>query len=388
MKDVDQGFDDREPPRDGGPPHGEPPDLRTIRRQLIVALASVGRRDESLELFRAELAGDSSGEAWLNGMIVDAIYRGDLGFAGELATVATAQHSGSEWYPKFSGRRPPPLSNEPLSVFKLRHDLAQLRYLRSLGELDDSFDDLIRGYADTVARAARIGPVPRISRTPEDDQRIGRAYGRIIHLARAGRVRAALSDTWDRQARPGVVVLDDFLTEPALERLYRFCLESTVWSSDREGGRLGSAFLTGFNCPLVLQIAEEIRETLPSLFGVYYPLRRLGAVKTTCDAPPDATTHIEPAAINVLLWLTPAEANLDDSSGGIVIYSSQRRRMIRVAYRPNRCVIFHADLMHASEAVRFRPDYASHRLEVSMQFGERPDRARGSSEWPTTRSKH
>ena len=192
------------------------------------------------------------------------------------------------------------------------------------------------------------------------------------------------------------MVIDDFLTEEALALVYRFCLESTVWSGNRYAdGRLGAIFFSGFNCPLLLQIAEEIRNALPELIGSHHSLSQLWGFKNTCVLPAGSTIHADFAAVNANFWITPAAANLDDSSGGMVIYdieaplswdfatynerieiireylSKNQHRVIRVPYRQNRAIIFNSDLFHATEAVRFRPDYQSHRINVTMLYGER-----------------
>ncbi|MCS5516924.1 hypothetical protein NWF32_24525 [Pseudomonas qingdaonensis] len=64
----------------------------------------------------------------------------------------------------------------------------------------------------------------------------------------------------------GLVVIDDFLSADALALVQAFCLQSTIWHTDRYAhGRLGAFFREGFNCPLLLQVADEIRRCFPSL---------------------------------------------------------------------------------------------------------------------------
>ena len=96
------------------------------------------------------------------------------------------------------------------------------------------------------------------------------------------RVERALSGGWDgvRAWRPStstrsrkVVVVDGFLSADALESLRLFCLESTVWSTNRyDHGRLGAFFRDGFNCPLLVQIAEELRAAFPRVIGARKPV--------------------------------------------------------------------------------------------------------------------
>jgi len=47
---------------------------------------------------------------------------------------------------------------------------------------------------------------------------------------------------------PSLVVIDDFLTSPALLELRRFCEEATVWKSQYGNGYVGTFLSEGF-CP-------------------------------------------------------------------------------------------------------------------------------------------
>jgi tetratricopeptide (TPR) repeat protein len=379
------------------------PERSATRRQLAVVLVRLGRYEEGLALCRAEIQADGDGERWLSDLIVETLQR-DLAFAGDLAAILAALQRGSEWYPGRTGDRPPRRVEAQLSVPKLRHDIEQLRYLRGIGAIDARFDAIIEGYVATLDRLAGLGTNARVALAPEDERRIGCAYGRIVHLAKAPRLGAALSASWDRKAaqrlyrerKPAVVVIDDFLTQKALDRLNRFCLESTVWSANHYAdGRLGAFFLAGFNCPLLLQIAEEVRDAFPELIGARHPLRQLWGFKDTCDLPADSSVHADCAALNVNLWITPTTANQDEASGGMLIYDfdappswdfrthderidliseflcKRQPPVIRVPYRQNRAIIFNSGLFHATESARFRPDYQGRRMSVTMLYGDR-----------------
>ena len=64
----------------------------------------------------------------------------------------------------------------------------------------------------------------------------------------------------------------------ALEKLRRFCLGSTVWRTIYEDGYLGALPEHGFACPLLAQIAEELRPAFPAIFAGH-PLRYFWAFK-------------------------------------------------------------------------------------------------------------
>src|SRR6202042_1307320 len=97
-----------------------------------------------------------------------------------------------------------------------------------------------------------------------------------VHIRATPRVARALSTEWDASGvedeyvgrQPSVVVVDRFLTDEGTESLRLFGLESTIWSTNRyDHGRLGSFFRDGFNCPLLVQIADELRAALPRVIG-------------------------------------------------------------------------------------------------------------------------
>jgi len=360
----------------------------------------MGSLSEATALCRTELA-DSEWDQWLTAEMVSALELPDLTYAGRVASLLLRAQHGGPWFGDAAG---PPTTSRFLTIAGLRHDLSQLGHLRAIGVIGSELDDAIETYPRVLDRYEDRGDDWRSLPSEQDEAEIGRTLGRVVYLDDGARVDRALSDAWDRDAiqqayldsPSGVVVVDDFLTDEALKALEQFCLRSTIWFGNRyPHGRLGTFFYGGFNCPLLLQIAEEIREALPGLIGVHHPLRHLWAFKNTGRLPPDSTIHADFAAINVNFWITPTEANLDPQSGGMRIYELDAPRSwdfstyneglavikdyiavhspreLRIPYRCNRLVLFNSDLFHGTEAVCFRPDYESHRINVTLLFGDR-----------------
>ena len=372
------------------------------RRHRALRLVRCGRQQEAAELCLAIVDEEPDGQQWLADEVVAALEHPALGFAGDLAAILAAIERGSAWRPVWGGGRTRPVADARLSTAKLRHDLHQLLHLRRQG-VALPLDEIIADYEAALDRLVRLG-VTRAPLTGEDERTVGRAFGRLVHVADAPRVARALSPSWDRRqfqrryldSRPHMVVIDDFLAPEALQSLLRFCQDSTIWAGNRYAhGRLSSLFFTGFNAPLVLQIAEEIRDSFPLLIGERHPLRQLWAFKNTEVLPGDSSIHADFAAINVNFWITPDNANLHQDSGGMVVYDLEaplswsfgqynerpdlireliarhRPRAIRIPYRQNRAIIFNSDLFNGTEAVCFRPDYLSHRINVTMLYGDR-----------------
>ena len=227
------------------------------------------------------------------------------------------------------------------------------------------------------------------------------AEGETFYLADGGRLSApiinpnnsiAAAAQWEK-SRPRIAVIDDLLSNDALEKLRQYCWGSTMWQKSYEGGYLGAMPEHGFACPLLAQIAEELRSTFPSIIGDY-GLRMLWGFKY--DSRLDGIKiHADQAAVNVNFWITPDDANRNPESGGIVIwdvaapkdwepekYNGNESAMraflnrsdakpITVPYRANRGVIFDSDLFLETDAIDFKEGYLNRRINLTMLYGRR-----------------
>jgi Flp pilus assembly protein TadD len=228
------------------------------------------------------------------------------------------------------------------------------------------------------------------------------AAGDTLHLEEGGRMagRAVNPDAshgeiaarW-RSSKPQLVVIDNLLTDPALEELRRFCWGSTVWRSVYPGGYLGAMPEHGFACPLLAQIADELRSTYPAVLGEH-PLLQFWGFKYDSRLNGIAV-HADFAAVNVNFWITPDDANLEPESGGLVIwdvpapldwgfakYNSDAAaardflagagaNSVTVPYRANRAVIFDSDLFHETDRIAFKEGYLNRRINITMLYGRR-----------------
>ena len=119
-----------------------------------------------------------------------------------------------------------------------------------------------------------------------------------------------MSERPDRQAltanffRAGRRYFDDLLTPPALLGLQRYLLESTIWHDFTHiGGFVASYLEDGLACPLLLQIADELRSAFPDVFGDTAAFAGLGLQGAACQAAVDV--HADDAAVSVNFWVTP-----------------------------------------------------------------------------------
>jgi tetratricopeptide (TPR) repeat protein len=207
-----------------------------------------------------------------------------------------------------------------------------------------------------------------------------------------GNCTAGLLESW-RQSRPQMVVIDNFLSGRALERLRAYCAGSTVWRKIYPAGYLGAAPEDGFACPLLAQIVEETQSVFSAILAGEV-FRYLGAFKYDSELSTGTNTHADNSNVNVNLYITADEANLDPDSGGMEIWDAgapdiqtMRRlngseEMVReflrrtganrrvIPHRANRAVIFKSTQFHKTDKFRFKSDYLSQRINISLLFGQ------------------
>jgi tetratricopeptide (TPR) repeat protein len=206
------------------------------------------------------------------------------------------------------------------------------------------------------------------------------------------RSTATVLEEW-RTSVPQRVIVDDFLTRPALEQLRRYCADSTVWRRVYDAGYLGATPADGFACPLLAQIIEEVGSVYRGILGGY-PFRYLGGFKYDSELSTGTNIHADYSAINLNLYITPDEANLDSGTGGMMIWDVAARdepelrrynssdseirehlrdsqaQAVRVTHRANRAVFFKSSLFHKTDICRFREGYLNKRINVSFLFGQ------------------
>jgi tetratricopeptide (TPR) repeat protein len=278
---------------------------------------------------------------------------------------------------------------------KLEHDAEQFLYLSQRSRDRLRFELLARSYLE-IAKQVRDEVV-----TLSDAQieALGEDYNTPIHLRAApeaaGRAvneradRAALTAQFEEQ---GAILVDDLLTPQALHSLRRFLLESTIWHDfSHIDGFVASYLEDGLACPLLLQIADELRRAFPDILGGH-PLSQAWAFKGL-QAQAAVDVHADDAAVSVNFWVTPTEANLDPERGGLVVcratppddweitdYDGDRERIVTflaqkasdslvAPYRENRAVLFRSRLFHHSDRPKFASTYENHRINLTLLYG-------------------
>lgn len=292
------------------------------------------------------------------------------------------------------------------AAHKLQHDMEQFEYLVGKGLLPPEYLDeadkyrAARGHYEMRGGPATIAPLTR-----NDQARIGGTYNRMVYDSSRGlRQERALNTHVDwqeavaryRENAPGITYIDDLLLPDVLEELYAYCLESTIWYDYRHEGYVGAYADDGFDCPLLIQIADELRAAMPELLADN-PLRFMWAYKYDSRLQ-GIGNHADSAEVNVNFWITPDECNLDPDHGGLVVYRAEAPASwdfekynndrpairdylekhdcgsVKIPYRRNRAVIFNSDLFHETDRFQFVDCYDCRRINITMLFGDRKGR--------------
>jgi Tfp pilus assembly protein PilF len=269
----------------------------------------------------------------------------------------------------------PTLDQNPIPPHKAQHDREQQEYLNG-------------------GNAARAGQGSAPAFHLEDWSRVpGHAVNPDASLG-------DIATRW-RNSKPQIAVIDNLLTEEALAKLRRFCWGSTIWRTVYRDGYLGAMPEHGFACPLLAQIADELRGTYPAILG-RHPLLQFWGFKYDSRLSGIAI-HADFAAVNVNFWITPDAANLDPASGGLVVWdvpapmdwgfkkynddvpaardflAKSGARPVTIPHRANRAVIFDSDLFHETDRIAFKDGYVNRRINITMLYGRRDAEAKAKA---------
>ena len=193
------------------------------------------------------------------------------------------------------------------------------------------------------------------------------------------------------------IYFDDFLSPEALRALRQFCHDSTIFFGRDPAGYVSSYLRDGFNCDLLYQIARDLKQRLPRVIGDQF-LSNMWAYRHGAQGR-GVVAHTDYAAVTFNFWITPDQANLDPASGGLVVYRKEEpydwdwmevnrekntprirdkierylesAETLTIPYRENRAVLFHSNLFHTSDVMRFKEGFENRRVNMTMLFGNR-----------------
>ncbi len=314
--------------------------------------------------------------------------------------LACFQRSADLTYNQGQGVAPPFVTKA-----RLKHDAEQLDYLSAHVPsipFPQDYQDTLR--ATSANRTQETSDSIFVQLTLQEQKCLAPSFHKLLYVRPTDVVSGkAINPDLDVAAieaqyystQPEAMFVDNLLTQEALTELRAFCLESTIWKRDYPNGYIGTFLANGFACPLLLQIAEDLRTRFPRLFQ-HHQLVQAWAFKYD-SALRGLNMHADAAAVNVNFWITPNEANRNSGNGGLVVwdkeapnhwdfaeYNNDKNRYkiqefleqseakpITIPHRQNRAVIFNSNLFHETDVIDFQDKYESRRINVTLLYGHR-----------------
>ena len=191
-----------------------------------------------------------------------------------------------------------------------------------------------------------------------------------------------------------IMCIDNFLSDEALIELREFCLVSNVWNREYLNKYLGAFSDRGFISPIHLQIATDLQQKLPKLFGPYR-LNKFWAFKYDSSLGKGINIHADFATHNLNFWITPDEYNNKKNSGGLKVYDAvapdnwsfkdynnnsekiykflkdNNANCTNIPYKFNRAVLFNSSYFHETDEIDFKDQYEGRRINNTYLFGNR-----------------
>ncbi|MFT5172875.1 MAG: tetratricopeptide (TPR) repeat protein, partial [Gammaproteobacteria bacterium] len=290
--------------------------------------------------------------------------------------------------------------------FALIDSAEHIEHLIGQGKLDASFSQMAGAYRSVIEQLPGADDDALLTLTSWQSGKIASFFRKIIRFVDAPRVApSAVNPELDFRAIEdayltspiAVTCFDNFLTPTALRALYEFCLDSTIFVGQARGGFLTSYMGAGFHCSLLFQIVEELKQAFPRLLA-NQTLGNMWVYRYPSEGE-GVRAHTDEGSVTFNFWITPDVANLEIGRGGLVTYTKEQpldwdwqrfnldkddsatRKEIdsfllsanteTIEYRANRALLFHSNLFHRSDYFRFKDDYQSRRMNVTLLFGER-----------------
>jgi len=351
--------------------------------RCLLGIYALGGHESALDALKSayqdELRGDFISLSLLG---IEALNRGDIGEASRFFKLTAALAEGNEdphW---------------PIPEARVRHDVEQLELLEKRGKLNSAGAEalgVLRRYSAQPSALANLLP------NTEDARKLTTALATTFHVEEIPFPGPALgmndyAAIEEQYFAEGIVVIDDFLSADALETFRRYCEESTVWKASYQRGYVGAMLRQGFCPEVLLRIAHELKGAMPSVIG---DSSLLQAWAYKYDQRLDGINmHADFAKVNVNFWITPDDACVDRTKGGMVVfnrrvpdhwtfseYNSDAEKLgvyvrvhnaegVRVPHRANRCVLFDSKLIHRTDDMHFRPGYENRRVNVTLLYGK------------------
>jgi len=296
--------------------------------------------------------------------------------------------------------------NQSISLYRLKHDVQQAKYLFSKKIILPGVDTFIETGENILNRKENIKKNINSHKKillKKDEINSLLPFFKTNYVYKTSHITSGCINpkkNWkdienEYFSNPKqIIYIDDFLSNSALGELQKFCLRSKIWVEERQNNYLGSFSDKGFASPVHLQIAIELKNKLPKLFGGHR-LGRFWAFKYDSSLGKGINIHADFALINLNFWITPDKFNKKKNSGGLKVYDTpapkdwtfqkynvnadeiykllknNKAKCKNISYKYNRAVLFNSDYFHETAQIDFKDEYEARRINITYLFGDR-----------------
>ena len=296
--------------------------------------------------------------------------------------------------------------NQSVPLFRLKHDVQQAQYLILKNYKINGIDKFIK-IGDEILRREENKEDKNNSNKKillnNDEINSLLPYSKENHIYQTKTISGSCInpnknwlDVEDEYLNSSnqIMYIDDFLSDEALIELREFSLVSKVWYKEYKNKYLGAFSDTGFVSPIHLQIAVDLQQKLPKLFGPH-KLGKFWGFKYDSSLGKGINIHADFAIHNLNFWITPDEFNNNKNSGGLKVYDAAapdhwtfkdyniseskilnflkdtNANCTNVPYKFNRAVLFNSAYFHETDEIDFKDKYEGRRINNTYLFGER-----------------
>jgi len=297
--------------------------------------------------------------------------------------------------------------NQSVSLFKLKHDVDQANYLSSKNYKINGIDKFIKIGDEILRREENKEEKNDFNKKillSDNEINTLLVYSKENHTYQTKTIIGSCinlninwSDVEDEylNSTNQIMYIDNFLSDEALIELREFCLVSKVWHKQYRNKYLGAFSNSGFISPIHLQIAVDLQQKLPKIFGPH-KLGKFWGFKYDSTLGKGINIHADSAIHNLNFWITPDEYNNNKNSGGLKVYDmpapdnwtfkdynaskiemiydflkKNKANCINVPYKYNRAVLFNSAYFHETDEIDFKDKYVGRRINNTYLFGSK-----------------
>jgi len=191
---------------------------------------------------------------------------------------------------------------------------------------------------------------------------------------------AAFKGVEDGFRETGRAVVDKLLVDKVLKAVRRFLQASTFYFYPRPGHHLLALLEDGLASPLLAQLADGLRLSMPETLGPL-PLTGMRAWKAD-NSPltegdyggPELANTSADAAVSVLLWTVPGSALNGTAEGALELHKrsdnhEDEEPVARIKYASNRAVLWNSDLQANWRGPGWKGGFLKRGIHLLLNFG-------------------